>query len=71
MPKINQSILADVQVPLPPEVVRSQIVYKLDAAFNLADAIARRLDWASRRVHVSSQAVLTKAFRGELLGTRS
>ncbi len=67
MPKINQKILGALPMPLPPVNVRQQIVTKLDKALAVAKDISNRIEFASRRIDRSSQAVLAKAFRGELL----
>lgn len=66
MPKINQEILANVPLPLPQLGAQEQTVEQLDAAFAVADSVERLLDVASLRIERSSQAILGKAFRGEL-----
>lgn len=66
MPKINQKILADVPVPLPPLESRERLVQRLDAAFAAADSVAQHVAAAHRRIDVTAQAVLAKAFRGDL-----
>jgi type I restriction enzyme S subunit len=69
MPKINQEILANVTLPRPQIGAQERIVEKLDAAFALGDALERRIDAASLLVERSADAVLAKAFRGELATT--
>jgi type I restriction enzyme S subunit len=71
MPKINQAILNMVPVPLPPLETRQKIVRELDRAVLLSNAIGKRLGEVTRSVERSSQAVLGKAFRGELRPARS
>lgn len=66
MPKINQAVLASVPLPFPPAPARDEIVQRLDAAFSLTDGVGQRIDEVVRQVTRSSQAVLAKAFRGEL-----
>jgi type I restriction enzyme, S subunit len=66
MPKINQKVLAELAVPLPPIDARHEIVAKLDSALTVANHITDRVEAAYRRIDRSSQAVLAKAFRGEL-----
>ncbi|MDQ3044605.1 MAG: hypothetical protein M3R06_05570 [Chloroflexota bacterium] len=67
MPKINQNVLREVPVPLPPSQVRRQIVTKLDYAMALSEAVGQRTDTALARVDRPLQGILAKAFRGELL----
>lgn len=69
MPKINQKVLNTVPVPLPSSATRSEIMSRLDAALDLADRIEGRFRSASKIIDRSSQAVLAKAFRGELVGS--
>ncbi|TDO29484.1 type I restriction enzyme S subunit [Kribbella sp. VKM Ac-2527] len=67
MPKINQKVLMNLPIPVPPVHVRRQIVAKLDKALALARDVSNRIEMASRSADLSSQAVLAKAFRGELV----
>lgn len=67
MPKINQKILNTVPLPVPNEEVRSVIVAQLDAAFEFAASAEAHVALAARRVDRNSQAVLAKAFRGDLV----
>ena len=66
MPKINQEVLAEVPVPLPAPEVRAQIASRVDSAMRLADSIERRVAVIARRVQHGEQAILAKAFRGDL-----
>jgi type I restriction enzyme, S subunit len=68
MPKINQKILNAVPVPIPDEETRLGIIKKLDATLAGAEVLARRTAAATRHIERSSQAILAKAFRGELVG---
>lgn len=63
---INLAILSEVAVALPPVEEQSEIVRRADELFAFADTVAERLDTAGRRIDLTSQAVLAKAFRGEL-----
>jgi type I restriction enzyme S subunit len=67
MPKVNQKILTEVLIPLPDAECRTRIVNRLDSALNMAARLVKRIDTASRIVDRSSQAVLARAFRGELI----
>jgi type I restriction enzyme S subunit len=71
MPKINQTTLKAVPVPLPPREVRATIVERLDRAFQVADAMVKRLDNAAAELARIKEAALTKAFRGELVPTEA
>ncbi len=63
---LNLAILRGVAVPLPPFEEQGEIVRRVDQFLTLANALDRRLSAASQRVDRSSQAVLAKAFRGDL-----
>jgi type I restriction enzyme S subunit len=54
------------RIPLPPAVEQVEIARRVDQLLALADALEQRIEVASRRVDRSSQAVLAKAFRGDL-----
>jgi type I restriction enzyme S subunit len=68
---INIAILNDVAVPLPPLAEQHEIVRRVEALFRLADTIEARLATATARVGKLMQAVLAKAFRGELVPTEA
>jgi len=65
---INIEILNEVAVPLPPLAEQHEIVRRVGLLFERADAIDREVVAASRRCERLTQAVLGKAFRGELVG---
>jgi restriction endonuclease S subunit len=54
-------------VVLPPPAEQEEIVRQAHDLFRLANSLTQRIESASNRVERSSQAVLAKAFRGELL----
>lgn len=56
-------------VILPPMDEQREIVRRVDQLLKLVNDIERRVDSAARKVERSSQAVLAKAFRGELAGS--
>ena len=66
---INGTKLAAMPLPLPPIEEQREIVRRASQMLRLAEALLRRIDAATRRVERSSQAVLAKAFRGELTMT--
>lgn len=67
MPKVNQTILNAIPIPVPDERQRAAIVSRLDVAFEITRRLTAQLKAASRHVERSAQAVLVKAFQGELL----
>ncbi len=64
---INLAILAEVAVALPPVEEQGEIVSRVEHLYRAADTLLDRIDGAAKRVDRSSQAVLAKAFRGELV----
>jgi type I restriction enzyme S subunit len=69
-PGINGQIVKGLLVALPPLDEQQEIVRRVDQLLELADQLQKRIADARRRVDRSSQAVLAKAFRGELGDTR-
>ena len=57
--------------PLPPLAEQQEIVRRVDALFALADKIEARVSAATARVEKVTQAILAKAFRGELVPTEA
>jgi type I restriction enzyme S subunit len=51
---------------LPPRQEQVEIARRVDRLLNLAKGIERRVDGAAASVAQTSQAVLAKAFRGDL-----
>jgi type I restriction enzyme S subunit len=66
-PALNKQRVADLVVPIPPLDEQDEIVRRVDHLLQLAEAVRSRIDAASQRLEHSSEAVLAKAFRGELL----
>jgi type I restriction enzyme S subunit len=66
---INGTKLGVMPVPIPPIEEQREIVHRASRMLGLADGLLARIEAASRGVERSSQAVLAKAFRGELLPT--
>ena len=56
-------------VPLPPLAEQHEIVRRVDRLFKRADAFDQEVAAAGRRCERLTQAVLGKAFRGELIST--
>ena len=68
---INIGILNDVAVPLPPFAEQQQIVRRVETLLRLADSIEKRVTVATSRAQTLAQAILAKAFRGELVPTEA
>lgn len=65
---INLAILSEVAVPLPPIEEQKEIVRTASRMLQLADDLLARIQSVVRCLDRSSQAVLAKAFRRELVG---
>lgn len=68
---INGSKLLTMPLPAPPLAEQHEIVRRVEALFQLADAIERRLAAATAEVEALPLAVLDRAFRGELIPTEA
>jgi type I restriction enzyme S subunit len=68
---LNLDILRTLQLPLPPLTEQHEIVRRVEALFRLADAIKKRVAAATARSEKLVQAILAKAFRGELVPTEA
>ena len=68
---INIEILSDVAVPLPPLAEQKEIVHRVEAMFKLADVVEKRVETTKVRAENLTQAILAKAFRGELVPTEA
>jgi type I restriction enzyme S subunit len=58
-------------VPIPPLPEQYEIVHRVEALFKLADMIEKRVESATKRADKLTQAILAKAFRGELVPTEA
>ncbi len=70
-PFVNQETLNSVLVPLPPTEEQKEICRRVDSLFKLSDAIEKRVAAATLRAEKLTQAILAKAFRGELVPTEA
>ena len=68
---INIEILNEVTVPIPPFEEQQEIVRRVDTLFALADQIEQQVAVATTRTEALTQAVLAKAFRGELVSNEA
>jgi type I restriction enzyme, S subunit len=67
-PNLSLGVIRDTPLPLPPLLEQVEIVRRVDQLLQVAGTLASRIEAASKRVGRTTQAVLAKAFRGELLG---
>jgi type I restriction enzyme S subunit len=70
-PTLNLEQLKTLPVPLPPLLEQHEIVRRVEVLFRLADAIEKRVEAATARAEKLTQAILAKAFRGELVPTEA
>ena len=70
-PGLNLDQVKRMAVDLPPLAEQAEIVRRVNALFALADGIERRVAAATARAGRLTQAVLAKAFRGELVPTEA
>jgi type I restriction enzyme S subunit len=70
-PHLNVADIKAFPVPLPPLEEQCEIVRRVEALFKLVDAIERRVAAATVRAEKLTQAILAKAFRGELVPTEA
>ncbi len=68
---INASKLAEYEMNWCPLTEQHEIVRRVDALFALADKIEARARSAAARMEKITQAILTEAFRGELVPTEA
>ncbi|MHB8762001.1 MAG: restriction endonuclease subunit S [Coriobacteriia bacterium] len=65
-PNLSLGVIRDTMVPLPPEAEQVEIVRRVESLLSGADDLVRHIDRAAAQVERTSQAVLAKAFRGEI-----
>lgn len=70
-PGINGEILKGLQVRVPPLEEQREIVRRVEALFALADRIEGHVRAATERAERMPQAILARAFRGELVPTEA
>lgn len=70
-PGLNLEQVKSVSVALPPVAEQHEIIRRVNALFGLADQINAKLTRAKKRVDKLTQAILAKAFRGELVPTEA
>ena len=70
-PRINITQLRNLGVCVCPLLEQREIVRRVEAMFKLADAVEKRVEAAKLRAEKLTQAILAKAFRGELVPTEA
>ncbi len=71
MPRINVEHTRIIPVPVPSIEEQGEIVRRVAVFLTLADSIEQGVTSALRRVESLTQAVLAKAFRGQLVPTEA
>jgi type I restriction enzyme, S subunit len=71
MATVNQPQLGALSLAVPPLPEQEEIVGRVEALFKLADAIEKRVSATTARAERLTQAILAKAFRGELVPTEA
>ncbi len=66
-PKLTQKALAQIGIALPPPEVRKEIVRRIESAFAKIDKLAAEAKRALALTDRLDEAILAKAFRGELV----
>lgn len=69
--KVSQGDLEAVKLPVPSLDEQAEIVRQVEKLFALADTIERRVQAATARADKLPQAILSKAFSGELVPTEA
>jgi type I restriction enzyme, S subunit len=70
-PGLNLDNIRNVSLALPPLAEQQEIVRRVEALFQLADQLEARYQRAKAQVDKLQQAILAKAFRGELVPTEA
>ncbi|ERM81197.1 hypothetical protein P872_20385 [Rhodonellum psychrophilum GCM71 = DSM 17998] len=66
--KISLKRFKDIDLPFPTRIEQEEIVKRVDSLFELADRIESQYQSLKAKIDQLPQAVLNKAFRGELVG---
>ena len=70
-PHLNVGDIKQFAVPLPPLVEQDEILRRTEALFAIANRIEQRIRIAAARAEKLPQAILAKAFSGELVPTEA
>src|SRR5690606_11614743 len=67
-PNLNLSKIKEWEISVPPEEEQKEIVSRIDSLFTIADKIEIQYQSLKAKIDQLPQAILAKAFRGELVG---
>lgn len=67
-PNLSLGLIRDSEILLPPLEEQAEIVRRVSELFSLAESVESRLADATALVERTTQAILAKAFRGQLVG---
>ncbi|MCG8225659.1 restriction endonuclease subunit S [Tenacibaculum finnmarkense] len=67
MPKINQVVVSNTPICYPPKEEQTEIVKRVENLFSKADAIEKQYKTLKEKIDRLPQAILAKAFKGELV----
>lgn len=70
-PALNCQRVRELQFILPPFAEQKEIVRRVETLFAMADRIEQRTKAAAERVEKTTQSILARAFRGELVETEA
>jgi type I restriction enzyme S subunit len=70
-PGLNLKNIREMTLALPPLAEQEEIIRRVGALFKLADRIEKRVAAAGERAEGLTEAILAKAFRGELVPTEA
>ena len=70
-PRITTKQLRNLYIPIAPLEEQREIVDRVESLFNLVDKIEKRVEVELSRTGKMTQAILAKAFRGELVPTEA
>lgn len=71
MPRINVEDARAIPIAVPPLLEQDEVLRRIGVLLLLADAVHRRVEKGVTRANMLAQAVLTKAFLGELVPTEA
>jgi type I restriction enzyme S subunit len=70
-PHLNVTEIKQFPVPVPPSQEQEEVVRRVEELFSATDKIQQRVTVAVRAVETLRQAIMAKAFRGELVPTEA
>jgi len=70
-PFLNMRVIKNLPTAIPSRDEQNEIVRRVESMFKLADAVEKRVAFATARAKKLTRAILAKAFRGELVPTEA